>query len=196
MRTNQKKPNRKIKRNRSKNHDPVLDMRPAFKGQVCQSMKVECTPLLFSSAITTGLINPVFTVSTASVSNFATRFGSLYEEYRIVKAKFSVRLFSSINPGLLIMWVDEKSASAPTLAESRTKSNARDIVNGSATNRTPTLTWTPHDPVDQQYTAISTNTVFASFKIYSDNTNYGSYNVVTSYGEIFAEFTFQFRGLI
>jgi hypothetical protein len=160
-------------------------------------MKIECTPLLFATVITTGISTPVVLVSTNTISNFATRFGALFEEYRIVKAKFRTRLFNSSNPGLLVTWVDEKQFSAGTLSESRTKSNMKDSFNLSSVNTIHTLVWTPHDPVDQQYTAIGTATTFAAFKGYTDGANYGVNTTATvNAGEIFTELTLQFRGLL
>lgn len=187
-----KKPSRKQKR-----QDPNLQLRPAFRGQVCMSMKIEGTPVLFANASTTGLVNPVCLVNTSSISNFATRFGALFEEYRFVKASFSVRLFSSTATGLLVSWVDEKVFSAPTLAESRTKSNTKDMLNASAVDKSIKLIWTPHDNRDLQYTDIGTSTSFAAFKIYSDSPNYGINSTFsTNIGEIFPVFTVQFRGLL
>lgn len=189
--------NLRKKNKKQKDQDPVLQLRPAFKGQVCLAMKVQAQPLLFATVVTTGVSQPVVAVSTATITNFATRFGALWEEYRIVKAKFTVRLFDSTNPGLLVTWVDEKSFSAGTLAESRTKSNLRDAYNLSSVDMLHVLTWTPHDPVDQQYTAIGTAVTFAAFKGYTDGTNYGVNTLANkNAGEIFSEFTFQFRGLL
>jgi len=176
--------------------DPVLQLRPAFKGQVVTSMKIECIPELIVSTVTTGVVQTVYTVNVGNISNFATRFASLYEEYRIVKAKFYTRLFSSNISGLLLTWVDEKTFGVPTLAESRTKTNKRDMFNASCIDRKPLLSWTPHDPLDQQYTSTSVTNTFAAFKVYSDNANYAMPIVATAIGEIFAEFTVQFRGLI
>jgi hypothetical protein len=187
-------PSKQIRQN---NHqDPNLVLRPAFKGQVVTSMKLEGTPTLFTNTAVTGLVSPVAAVNSAAIANFAARFGSLYEEYRIVKACFYVRLFSSTNPGLLVSWVDEKVFTAPTLAESRTKSNMRDMFNASAVNTKPSLVWTPHDVVDQQFLGIGTSTTTAAFKIYGDNTNYGTSQTLSAYGEIFPVFTVQFRGLL
>jgi len=180
----------------SKKHDSVLDLRPAFKGQVVCAIKVECTPQMFTTTVTTGLIRLQFPVSTAEVDTFAARFGATWEEYRIVKAKFRTQLFSSTNPGLLITWVDEKLVGNPTLAESTHKTNEKDSFNASSVDRIHELVWTPHDPLDQQYTAIGTATTFADFKIYSDNANYGSSAVATPYGQVYCTLTFQFRGML
>jgi hypothetical protein len=160
-------------------------------------MKIAGQPVLVNCAMTTGLVNPVVAVASASITNFAARFGDLFEEYRIVKARFNTRLFSSTNAGLLVSWVDEKSFAAPTLAESRTKSNQKDMFSASAVDTKPSLVWTPHDVVDQNYLAIGTSTTIAAFKIYSDATNYGTTTAGNlPYCEIFPEFTVQFRGLV
>jgi hypothetical protein len=92
--------------------------------------------------------------------------------------------------------VDEKSVTSPTLAESRTKSNAGNTVNLSRVNRDMMLNWTPHDTVDLAYldTAASPVTI-AALKSYTDSPNYGSSAAAVPVVVVYATYTLQFRGL-
>jgi hypothetical protein len=158
-----------------------------------KQFKVPLIPILTNTTVTTGVINTTYPLQAADLQNFATRFGALFEEYRIVKVKYSYKPFSVTNPGLLVHWIDEKQAAAPTSAEALQKSNKQ----FAASNQSPhTLVWVSNDPLDLQYIDIgTTNTVLCSYKVYSDNANFGSSIVVTSYGVITGDAWVQFRGL-
>jgi hypothetical protein len=165
---------------------------PAFPGQVTKSFKLEATPLTIVTTVTTGVIAQVFAVKASNIANFATRFAPLFEEYRIVRARFTVRCFSSTNPGLLIHWIDEKQTAAPTSAEALQKS----MKSFSASSPSPhVITWTANDPLDLQYIDTGTTaTELATYKIYTDNALFGSSIVVTAYATVVPEFWVQFRG--
>jgi hypothetical protein len=128
------------------------------------------------------------------ISSFATRFGSTFVEYRVVRAKVKLRLFSSTNPGVLQFWYDEKSGATPTLAEA----NERAVLtlSAAAIDRSPTLAWTAADPLDLQYNAINVNYTPVTFKVYTNNANFGSSIVATDYLELQVFYQLQFRGLI
>jgi hypothetical protein len=143
--------------------------------------------------VTTGLIAFVFNVSSGNIQSFATRFGSTFVEYRIIRAKFQIRLFSSTNPGVLQFFIDEKSQSSPTLAEALERATL--VVNASAVDQRPILKWVCADPLDLQYSATGTAAVSATFKCYSNNTNFGSSIVATDYFVVEPMFQVQFRGL-
>ncbi len=164
----------------------------AYPGQVVKAFKLEAAPLTVSTTVTTGVIASVYAVKASNIANFATRFGVLFEEYRIVRARFHVRNFSSTNPGLFVHWVDEKQTGNPTSAEALQKS----MKSFSASSPSPhTITWTSNDPLDLQYIDIgTTSTELCTYKIYTDNTFFGSSTVATAYATIVPEFWVQFRG--
>lgn len=165
---------------------------PAYNGQVVKMFKLEATPQTVSTTVTTGVIAQVFAVKASNIANFATRFGALFEEYRIVKAKFSVKCFSSTNPGLLVHWVDEKQTANPTSAEALQKT----VKSFSASSPSPhVLTWVSNDPLDLQFIDIGTlTTELCTYKLYTDTAFFGSSIVATAYATIFVEFWVQFRG--
>jgi hypothetical protein len=151
------------------------------------------TAQLVTTTVTTGVIAAVFPIIAASIPNFATRFGATWMEYRIVRVKFVFKTFSMTNPGLLTHWLDEKQAGVPTSAEALQVSRSQ----FSASSPSPhTLVWTSQDPLDLQYIDIGTIvTIMGTYKVYTDNANFGSSIVATAYGQICPYYIVQFRGL-
>jgi hypothetical protein len=179
-----------------KNQEKTLELSliRTYPGQAVWQVIVAAEPLKFTTTVTTGLIAQVYEVSAANVTNFGGRFGALFVEYRIIRARFRIRVFSSTNPGVVQAWIDEKVSSAPTLAEARERAVL--IFSPSAVDRTPELKWICADPLDLQYQATSSTSNPATFKVYTDNANFGSSVVATDYFEIEPLFEFQFRGLL
>jgi len=152
------------------------------------------SPVKLTTTVTTGLIAQSLPVSSASVAGFATRFGSTFVEYRIVRAHWRVRFFSSTNPGVIQFWIDEKSNAAPTLAEAQERYTL--TCSAASIDTQPMLKWICSDPLDLQYLAISATANVSSFKSFTNNAQFGSSIVATDYVEIEPEFQFQFRGLL
>jgi hypothetical protein len=127
------------------------------------------------------------------MSAFATRFASTFVEYRIIRAKFKYRCFSTTVPGISQVWIDEKSTTNPSLNEAR----ERAILSISHANvvKNHELTWTCSDPLDLQYSDIGTAVTVCSFKLYTDNAVFGAPTVATEFLEIVPYFQLQFRGL-
>ncbi len=166
---------------------------PAYPGQVVKTFKLPLTPFTVVTTVTTGQIAAFLLVQASAIQNFATRFGSLFEEYRIVKVRFWFKTFSSSNPGLLTHWIDEKDQTAPIASEAKQKS----ALQFSAADPSPhVLTWTARDPLDLQYTDIGTTTVTpVTYKLFTNNADFGSSPVSTPYGTISSQIWVQFRGL-
>jgi hypothetical protein len=166
----------------------------SYPRQIAWDVWLPGTPTKGTTIVTTGVIAFTQSVSRNQVTAFTTRFQSTFVEYRIVQARFRIRLFSSTNPGVLQIFIDEKNTPNPTLAEANERSVM--VLSASATDRAPELMWTCADPLDLQYQVISAVTQPATFKIYTDNANFGSSIVATDYFEVEPEFRFQFRGLL
>lgn len=188
------------KDNKSKNNKPQkrknlnaeARLIPSFAGQVVKQFRMEALPSLQVTTVTTGVIANIYEIKASNVSGFTTRFASLFEEYRIVKAKVTFRGFTTVNPGLLVHWIDEKDNAAPTLAEAKVKASSAWAVSDMKPH---SLTWTARDPLDLQYISTGTpSTALATYKIYTDATTFGSDTVSRTYGQLFVEFWVQFRG--
>jgi hypothetical protein len=171
---------------------PLARLIPAYPRQPVAQLVFPGLPLTVSTTVTTGVIASLYEIKASNILNFATRVGSLFEEYRIVHAKFNLLTFSSTNPGLIVDWIDEKDTSAPTSTEARQKV-ARAFPAALAVPHV--LSWTSVDPLDLQYIDIGTTTTsLATFKIYTDNAFFGSSTTATPYFTVVPEFTVQFRG--
>jgi len=150
-------------------------------------------PVKLTTTVTTGAIASSLPLSITSITAFATRFSQTFVEYRIIRAHWRIRFFSSTNPGVIQFWIDEKSAAAPVLAEAQERYTL--TCSASSVDTSPVLKWICSDPLDLQYLATSATVVVASFKSFTNNTNFGSSIVATDYCEIEPEFQVQFRGL-
>lgn len=174
--------------------DPNLDLRPSFKGQVLASIIVPQFPVVYSTTVATGVISAALAVDPVTLSyGWATRFGALYEEFRIVKCKAVINFFSSTNPGQINFWWDEVANTAPTVAAAAERTVLR-LAAGSNQSR-HVISWTPSDLKDLQYSPVGTSVNPVYLKIYTDNANYGATAVATQYMTIQLLATIQFRGL-
>lgn len=150
-------------------------------------------PVKATTTVTTGVIATAYGINTSQIQAFATRFGSTFDEFRIVQANMTLSLFSSTNAGLILTFIDENSTAAPSIAEARERTQK--TISASAVDRNLTLTWIAADPADLLYTPIANSFTPATFKVYTDNANFGSSIVATDYFEITCQFRVQFRGL-
>jgi hypothetical protein len=165
----------------------------SYPNQVVFQAWLPMTPLKVTTTVTSGVISTSFQITSTNVNSFSTRFGATFVEYRIIKCAVKLRNFSSTNPGLLQLWFDEKSTTVPTLAEAA----ERATKSLSACDIEPTsMSWTNSDTLDLQYYAIGTAYTPVTFKVYTNNANFGSSIVATDYMEIVPVARVQFRGLL
>jgi len=145
-----------------------------------------------TTTVTTGVIATVVTLSSALVTNFVARFPG-FEEFRIVKARIIVTMFSSTNPGRIVLYADPDDNTSPTLQLAR---NHRSMMLGASDITHPfNMSYTPHDLEKLNYTQVgAADAAIGYFKFYTNNTNLGSSIVVTDYLDYSVELTFQFRG--
>jgi hypothetical protein len=170
-----------------------IQLVPSFARQVCWDTWLPGLPVKATTTVTTGVIAASYVINKSNLQGFATRFASTFDEYRIVQARFLFRMFSSVNPGTIMIFIDENSTGVPVLAEAQ----ERFIINPSASDvgRTHQLSWTAADPQDLLYNPLATGFTPATMKVYTDNANFGSSIVATDYFEMNAFFRIQFRGL-
>jgi hypothetical protein len=153
-------------------------------------------PSVLSTTVTTGVIASIQGINSSSINNFATRFVA-FEEYRIVKAHLKVRCFSSTNPGVGNFWIDDTgSIAAPTAIEAQQRQGVERFSFSDVNPNVFQLTYTPRSPTEQIWNPIATPQSIATWKIYTDNANFGSSIVVTPYILVQGYFTVQFRGVV
>lgn len=172
----------------------MIQLIPSYPKQVTWDVWLPLLPQKGTTTVTTGLIAAAYSVSGGAIASFATRFGSTFVEYRIVQVRMGLRCFSATNPGVLQVWYDEKSASAPVSAEATER--YIDSINASSVDTNHSYLWTAEDPLDLQYVATSTTPVPVTFKVFTNNTTFGSSVVATDYFELEGYTRVQFRGLL
>jgi len=148
-----------------------------------------------STTVTTGVVAVAYGCDAGLITGFATRFGSTFDEYRILGVDAEA-LAVSPSTGATVMWFDEKDDNNPT-ANASLERTASVVLN---TNTQPksriTRSWRARDLLDLQYTPIgTTNVVPVAFKIYTDNVNWGAPITVTPLWIIRLKFHIEFRGI-
>lgn len=185
-------PGRKSRVN--KKQDPVLLLKPEYPGQPCVTHKIWSLPSVLTTTVTTGVVALEAQIASTLINNFSTRFG-LYDQYRLIKCTARVRMFSSQNPGVLVMWVSsEANGSPPTLNMANNAMSQR--KNFADIDRVLLLSFTPHNPGDQIWNDIAAPQVIGAFQFYSDAVNFGSGITATNVALVDFELTVQFRGFV
>lgn len=168
---------------------------PAYAGQQKTILKLECAAILLSTTVTTGIIASAQVVQAAQIVNFAARFASTFDEYRILGAKFRITPVSSTS-GVSKMWFDEKSGSNPTSNEAQERTCAVLSNTNAADKSRTTMAWNARDLLDLQYTSTGTTTSNpVTFKIYTDTATFGAPIVATPTWLIEPVLRVEFRGI-
>jgi len=178
---------------RSRERDLDLTLVKTYPRQIVWETWLPALPSIQSTTVTTGLIAQAYSVGSANVQAFATRFGSTFVEYRIIRAQFRLKMFSSTNSGCIQLWLDEQVTSAPTLAEAQERYIRS--VSAAAVDEEILIKWVCSDTLDLQYLPIGTASTPVTFKAFTNNANFGAGIGSTSWYELVPEFQFQFRGL-
>lgn len=184
--------NNQRKRNQGKTAPPRYNLGSATHPGAVQA-RVEGFPTLIASGAG-GLIQVVYPISITNIGGFTSRFGSTFDEYRILKCTMNVSPVSATSSGVTKAWYDEKSIALPTLVESqqRLTVNLPNFAGNSKSTRN--FVWKASDPLDFEFTAIGTAVNAASFKLYSDLVNYGT-PATTNIWLLEPVFEIEFRGL-
>jgi hypothetical protein len=167
---------------------------PAYAGQPTVRLVLPGVLTTVSTTVTTGVIANVDTISIADISGFTTRFGSTFDEYRILGATFKIRP-TGVNPGITRFWFDEKSSATPTVDDSYERVGLTLSNNSSDSRASTSMTWKARDLLDLQYTPIGTASTPAYFKIYTDNASYASPATVLPLWFRQVDLLVEFRGL-
>lgn len=179
---------RSTKFNSNNQFPPLLR---SFQNQPVSLMKIPGFGTPMTTTVTTGVVAISLAMDTTTISSWASRFASLFEEYRIVGVDMKVQPFSSTTTGILKMYFDEKSAIAPTAASVQRRS-IKDV--SCSDNKLHVVKWRVEDVADMVFTASTTNYTPVYFKIYTDLANFGAPAVVTPVGYLTPEYWVQFRG--
>jgi hypothetical protein len=186
---------RKGSKNRSSNVKAQLSDTAAYSGQQVFRAHLTATNSLLSTTITTGVIAQAYTVSAGSITGFTTRFGSTFDEYRILGVKIRIRPLSATS-GVSAMWFDEKVTSSPTINEATERTVVLHSNSNASSQTNINMNWHARDLLDLQYTPIGTTSVVpVTFKVYTDVSNYGAPATVTPVWIVEPVFVVEFRGI-
>jgi len=152
---------------------------PAYAGQQVCKLKLEGTPSLLSTTITTGVIASAISINFGQVTGFLTRFNSTFDECRILGCDVRITPVSA-SSGVSKMWFDEKSSSTPTANEAQERT-AMPLANTNTMSKSRTLMrWRARDLLDLQYNAVSATATPVTFKVYTDLATWGAPAAVTA----------------
>jgi len=166
----------------------------SYSGQQTCILKLLGESAIQTTVVTTGLIAVALPLDKTRIQGFATRFGSTFDEYRILSCILKIRSLN-VSSGVSRFWFDEKSNATPSSTDASERVGLT-IPNNSSNGRTVTsMTWKARDLLDLQYTAIGTTATPAYFKIYTSNAGYSSPIAVTDLWLIEYHMVFEFRGL-
>ncbi len=167
---------------------------PAYAGQQRAILQLEAAPTLLTTTVTTGVIASVYTISSAAITGFSTRFGSTFDEYRILLCRFRITPVTA-STGVSKMWFDEKSSSAPTVNESLERTSIPFANTNASSKSSKIMIWSARDLLDLQYIPIGTSTAVAYHKVYTDAGNWGAPIAATAIWIIEPVITVEFRGI-
>jgi len=166
----------------------------AYRSQQKCVLTVPGTPFLLTTTITTGVISALAAVGTGAITSFAARFGSTFDEYRVLGANLKITPVAA-STGVSKLWFDEKSNAAASLVDSQER-NALALANTNAMSKSQAvMKWRARDLLDLQYTPIATATTPVYWKLYTDTANWGAPVAVTALWLVEVDTIIEFRGL-
>ncbi len=172
-----------------------LSNSPSYAGQQRAILQLPGVPELYSTTVTTGVIASRLPVNIGNITGFSSRFGTTFEEYRILAATFKITCVSA-STGVSKFWFEEKDVlSTPTSNESQEKTHIVLPNTNASSKSSKTMRWRARDLLDLEYTDINTTVSPVSLSIYTDNTFYGSPSTVTALWLVEFVATVEFRGL-
>lgn len=166
----------------------------SYAGQSKFRVTLPGVPQIITTTAATGVNSTAFQIAFGDILGFATRFGSTFDEYRILGANVRVQA-TAVSTGLTKFFFDEKSTSAPTANESQERVGVLLDNNSSNSKSSTMMRWRARDLLDLQYTAIASSVTPCTFKIYTDAVNWAAPVSATNLFIVTIDIMFEFRGL-
>jgi hypothetical protein len=155
-------------------------------------------PLYLRGATLTGVIASSYVITLSAVLDYALRFTTTYEEYRILGVDMKV-ISGNATPGVSVFLWDETSTTAPTGQNAQEKTHEVRVNNSCNSKSQAMMSWRARDTKDLQYVPIGTSYAPVTFKVYTNSSTYGSGTDLTNRdtAEWYLEPTiyFEFRGV-
>jgi hypothetical protein len=126
----------------------------------------------------------------------SANFCAVYDEYRILKIKFTVQAINPTMIGATKIYVDENDSTVPNSASAAARVGAL-VPNCSANPKSVhTFVWQAKDYTDLAYTSTGSPSFSPCFlKFFTNNTEYGTVNSAGDAFDLMYEMTVQFRGV-
>lgn len=144
-----------------------------------------------------GTLAAVLTVNFNLISSFAADWGSVFDEYRILKVVFEVRAMNPSQTGAALMYWDEDDNASPTSSSAMTH-RAVEISNmpSAGVQGVKRMTWRCQNLSEEGWQNTS-GAVFsyAYLKIYSDPASFGMTSLNAGVFIVRPVVTIQFRGI-
>jgi hypothetical protein len=171
----------------------------SYPGQTVCTLRVTSGPVVLTTTATTGLISFVQQMDPQTdISNWNNRFASLFSEFRIKKVEVQLVTISNTT-GQAVCWWDEAASTLttpPTFTEATERGLRYIPISVNSSRSIHKYVWVPRDIKDLIFYSTNTTT-FASpvgFKLFTNNTNYGSSVTPTQAFNMTLHFTLEFRG--
>lgn len=121
----------------------------------------------FNETVAAGSVAASGALDLTTVTNWSTRFASLFREYCIVGARVEVRLcVSTTAQGVVKIWIDEDSAAAPTANQANSRATLDVAIVANPDGRVYTMDWKPLDYLDLDWTDTGTTVTSAYLKAF------------------------------
>jgi hypothetical protein len=134
--------------------------------------------LINSTAVVTGGLAAVFNIDTTQIRSFATRFASLFQEFCVVGARFELRVSTSSAPqGMLLAFIEENSAAAPTASNAINRPHAEIPLTSTVVDSTGSLhvvEWKAHSYTDLNWVATSSAGTVGYLKLFASVADTGT----------------------
>jgi len=167
---------------------------PSFAGQQSVILTLPAAATSGYTTVTTGVLQTSIALDSSHLNGFATRFGSTFDEYRILGVNVKIRPISPAT-GVTRYFFNEKNGTVPSTVDAYERVGLTLSNSNANSSSTRTMSWRARDLLDLQYTPIGTNFTPVWLKIYTDLDTFGAPAVATPISYLEVDFLVEFRGL-
>jgi len=148
------------------------------------------------TSLVAGAVATVIALNYALIENW-TNAAALFGEYAIVGFRGELRISNVVNAaGLVLVYMDEKSSSAPTAATATGADHLERLVSNTESPSAATISWMSTDYIDLEWTATGNSTTPAWLKIYAATGTTGTTATTTGQVIVTGAISLCFRGYV
>ncbi len=156
-------------------------------------LDVPIAPIFFT--VTAASLASAAAINSSLIPTFSTRFGSTFVEYRLLGMRARLRMSEpgTATAGIAAFYLDEKSASAPTLVSTLDHVRLEVSLVTQSNDKIYEIDWKANDLLDVEWTPIGTVSTPVWLKGYTDAANFGAAGTIQYV--LTGAVRLQFRGL-